>query len=243
MKVLNDILGYKDLMIYQNPDFFCFSLDSVILANFATIRLRDDKICDLGTGNGVIPLIFTKRTDKDIFCVEIQKKLYDLAVESFKYNKVEDRISVFNCDISDDSKFSYVDFFDLVVCNPPYFSVEEKSLINISKEKQIARHELKMDLDKLFSTSFRILKTGGNLCIVHRPDRLMEILNKMQKYNLEPKRIKFIYQNIETPSKLVLIEAQKYGKLGMKVDAPLIMYNIDGTMTNEYLNITQEVRR
>ena len=102
MKVLNDILGYKDLMIYQNPDFFCFSLDSVILANFATIRLRDDKICDLGTGNGVIPLIFTKRTDKDIFCVEIQKKLYDLAVESFKYNKVEDRISVFNCDISDD---------------------------------------------------------------------------------------------------------------------------------------------
>lgn len=243
MKVLNDILGYKDLKIYQDTEYFCFSLDSVILANYVNIRMKDKYICDLGTGNGVIPLILSKRTDKDIYCVEIQEKLYNMAKESFEYNNLSDRINIFNCDIADSSKFWYNEYFDLVLCNPPYFKLEEKSYINVSVEKQIARHELKMDLNKLFKVSKRILKSGGNLFIVHRPERLMEILNLMKENNIEPKRIKFIYENISKESKLVLIEGQKNGSVGLKIDSPLIMYNLDGSMTDEYLSLTEEVRK
>lgn len=242
MKVLNDILGYNNLCIYQDPDFFCFSLDSVILANYSNIRLRDNNIIDLGTGNGVIPLILSKRTAKKIYGVEIQKKCFDLAVESVDYNKLNTQIELINCDIADlDEK--YFNFFDLVLCNPPYFKLNEKSYLNLSMEKQIARHELTMDLDKLFSVSKKILKNNGNIDIVHRPERLMEIFDVMRKYNIEPKRIKFIYENINKPSTLVLVEGQKCGKVGLKIDSPLVMYNLDGSKTDEYNSLINEVRQ
>lgn len=243
MKVLNDVLGYKNLKIFQDSEFFCFSLDSIILANYSNIRDKDKKICDLGTGNGIIPLILTRRTDKDIYCVEIQKKLYNLAKESFEYNKVSERIKIYNCDIENKNIFNYNEFFDLVLCNPPFFKVEKKSLVNISVEKQIARHEVQMTLDKLFRISSRILKTGGNICVVHRPERLLEITDTMRKYNIEPKRLKFIYKDSNSKSKLILVEGQKGGNGGLKIDEPLIMYNLDGSMTDEYLSITEEVRK
>ncbi len=243
MKVLNDILGYNNLKIYQDNTYFCFSLDSVILANYVNIRLRDNYICDLCTGNGVVPLILSKRTNKKIFGVEIQKSIYDLAMESVKINNLEDRITLINCDISDKLKFNYNEYFDLVTCNPPYFKLNENSLLNENIEKQIARHELKMDLDSLFSVSKRILKNGGNLVLVHRTSRLMEILEVMKKYNIEPKRLKFIYENINKESNLVLIEGQKLGHVGLKIDNPLIMYNLDSSMTDEYLSLTKEVRK
>ena len=242
MKVLNDILGYKDLSIYQDPDFFCFSLDSVILANYSNIRLRDNNIIDLGCGNGVIPLILSKRTNKEIYGVEIQKKSYDLAIESIKYNNLENRINIINSDIADLDN-SYNEFFDLVLCNPPYFKINDKSFLNLSKEKQIARHELTMNLDKLFSVSKNILKNNGNIVIVHRPERLLEIFDTMRKYNIEPKRVKFVYENINKDSTLVLVEGQKCGKLGLKIDNPLVMYNIDGSETIEYQSLINEVRK
>lgn len=242
MKVLNDILGYKNLCIFQDPDFFCFSLDSVILANYSNIRLRDNNIIDLGCGNGVIPLIISRRTDKMIHGVEIQKECYNLAVDSVKYNNLEDRIELINSDIIDlDEKFH--NYFDLVLCNPPYFKINEKSYLNLSKEKQIARHELTMNLDKLFSVSKKILKNNGNINIVHRPERLIEIFDTMRKYNIEPKRIKFVYEYINKPSTLVLVEGQKCGKIGLKIDNPLVMYNLDGTKTSEYQSLINEVRK
>ena len=133
MKVLNDILGYKNLKIFQDDDFFCFSLDSVILANYCNIRLSDKNICDLCTGNGVIPLILSRRTDNKIYCVEIQKSICDLAEESFKYNNLCNRIKIFNCDINNKNVFDYNEFFDLVLCNPPYFKVDEKSFLKIGR--------------------------------------------------------------------------------------------------------------
>ena len=243
MKVLNDILGYKDLKIYQDDDFFCFSLDSVILANYCNIRLSDKNICDLCTGNGVIPLILSKRTDKNIYCVEIQKNICDLAIESFKYNNVDKRISLFNCDIDDKLHFNFNEFFDLVLCNPPYFKVVDNSFLNLSYEKQIARHEVIFNLDKLFSVSKRILKNNGNLFMVHRPDRLLEIVDTMKKYNIEPKEIKFIYKDCNSVSKLILIHGQKNGKPGLKISSPLFIYNLDGSYSNEYNNIINEVRK
>lgn len=242
MKVLNDILGYKNLSIYQDPEFFCFSLDSVILANYSNIRLRDENIIDLGCGNGVIPLILSKRTNKKIIGVEIQKKCFDLAIESVKYNKLDNQIELINSDIKDlDEKYN--NYFDLILCNPPYFKINDKNFLNLSKEKQIARHELMLNLDKLFSVSKKLLKNNGNIDIVHRPERLLEIFDSMRKYNIEPKRIKFVYENINKPSTLVLVEGQQNGKPGLKIDEPLIMYNIDGSYSDEYQSLINEVRQ
>lgn len=242
MKVLNDILGYKNLSIYQDPEFFCFSLDSVILANYSNIRLRDENIIDLGCGNGVIPLILSKRTNKKIIGVEIQKKCFDLAIESVKYNKLDNQIELINSDIKDLDE-RYNNYFDLILCNPPYFKINDKNFLNISKEKQIARHELMLNLDKLFSVSKKLLKNNGNIDIVHRPERLLEIFDSMRKYNIEPKRIKFVYENINKPSTLVLVEGQQNGKPGLKIDEPLIMYNIDGSYSDEYQSLINEVRQ
>lgn len=240
MKVLNDILGYDNLKIYQDLDYFCFSLDSVILANFCSIRLRDKKICDMGTGNGIIPLILSKRTDKKIVGVEIQKNLYELAVESVSYNKLDDQIFLIHDDVGN---LSFHEEFDLVTCNPPYFPVHEQSYFNEQEEKMIARHEVKLNLDKMFSVASKILKNNGNFAMVHRTERIMEILSVMRKYHIEPKKIVFIHEKLDKESTLVFIEGQKCGNVGLKIEAPFIMYQEDGCMTKEYETLTKEVRK
>jgi len=242
MERLDDILGYKDLKIYQNSNFFSFSLDSIILANYTNIRLRDKNIVDFCTGNGVVPIILTRRTKNNIVGVEIQEKLADLANKSIEYNKLTDRITIYNEDVKEFSK-KHLNEFDLVLCNPPYFKIEEKSTLNELYEKKIARHEVLFNLDDLCDCSKKVLKDNGKLCIVHRTDRLMEILETLRKYNLEPKRVRFVYENISKESTLVLVEAQKCGSVGLIVESPIILYNLDGTLTNEYKNIQEEVRK
>ena len=222
MERLDDILGYSNLKIYQNSDYFAFSLDSIILANYCNIRLRDKKIVDFCTGNGVIPLILTRRTKAEIFGIEIQKNLADLAIKSVSYNGLDNQIRIINEDVKDFSKKN-ISKFDLVLCNPPYFKLNEKSSLNESYEKKIARD-------------------NGNLCLVHRSERLMEIIEILRKNNFEPKRIKFVHETIEKESTLVLIEAQKLGKVGLKIDKPLVLYNIDGSLTDEYKRLQEEVR-
>lgn len=243
MKVLNDILGYKGLKIYQDLDYFCFSLDSVLLANFANIRLRDKNICDFGTGNAVIPLILSKRTKAKIIGVEIQENLFKLANESINYNNLEKQIKIINADIDDKELFNFNEYFDLILCNPPYFPVSDKSNINNSVEKSIARHEIYMDLNKLFKVAKKSLKNNGNLAIVHRPERLLEILSLMLDNGIQPKRLRFVYEKYGKDSNMILIEGQKAGKNGLKIESPLILYNSDGSMTEEYLNLTKEVRK
>ena len=241
MERLDDVLGY-DLKIYQNSTYFSFSLDSIILANYANIRLRDKNIVDFCTGNGVIPLIISNRTKNNIVGVEIQEKLAELATKSVDYNKLGDRITIVNEDVKEFSR-KHLNEFDLVLCNPPYFKIEEKSSFNESYEKKMARHEVLFNLEDLCECSKKVLKDNGNLCIVHRTDRLMEILEIFRKHNIEPKRIRFVYENISKESTLVLIEAQKCGSIGLKVESPIILYNLDGSMTDEYKSIQEEVRK
>ena len=241
MERLDDVLGY-DLKIYQNSSYFSFSLDSIILANYANIRLRDKNIVDFCTGNGVIPLIISNRTKNNIVGVEIQEKLAELATKSVDYNKLGDRITIVNEDVKEFSR-KHLNEFDLVLCNPPYFKIEDKSSFNESYEKKIARHEVLFNLEDLCECSKKVLKDNGNLCIVHRTDRLMEILEIFRKHNIEPKRIRFVYENISKESTLVLIEAQKCGSVGLKVESPIILYNLDGSMTDEYKSIQEEVRK
>ena len=240
MERLDDVLGYKNLKIYQNSNYFSFSLDSIILANYSTIRLRDKKIVDFCTGNGVIPLILSKRTNTSIVGVEVQEKLVDLANKSIKYNNLEDRIEIVCEDVKDYAS-KHLNEFDLVLCNPPYFKVEDKSTFNDSYEKMIARHEVLINLDEICACVKKVLKDNGNFCIVHRSDRLMDILECFRKHNIEPKKIKFVYENISKESTLVLVEGQKCGKVGLIVDKPLIQYELDGTITEEYKRLQEVV--
>jgi len=240
MERLDDILGYDNLKIYQNSLYFSFSLDSIILANYSSIRLRDKNIVDFCTGNGVIPLILSRRCHHNIIGVEIQEALADLANKSVLYNHLENRISIICEDIKEFSK-NHLNEFNLILCNPPYFKVNDKSTFNDSYEKMIARHEICINLEEICDCAKKILKDNGNLCIVHRSDRLMDILECFRKYGIEPKRIKFVYESIEKESTLVLIEGQKCGKVGLIVDKPLIQYNLDGSITEEYSLLQKEI--
>ena len=221
MERLDDILGYKDLKIFQNSDYFSFSLDSVILANYSTIRLRDKKIIDFCTGNGVVPIILSKRCNNFIVGVEIQESLANLARRSVQYNNLEDRIQICCEDIKNYSK-NHLNEFDLVLCNPPFFKVEINSAFNNSYEKKIARHEILITLKDICECAKKILKDNGNICIVHRSDRLMEVLEEFRKNGIEPKKVKFVYERIDKESSLVLVEGQKCGNVGLKVSKPLI---------------------
>lgn len=238
----NDILGYSNLKIFQDDNFFSFSLDSIILANYSTIRLRDKNIVDFCTGNGVIPIIMSKRCDKNIDGVEVQKPLYDLAIKSIDINNLSSRITIYNDDIKEFSKkIDNLNKYDLVLCNPPYFKNTDRSSKNLSYEKMIARHEILINLDDVCTCAKKVLKDKGNICIVHRSDRLMDIFSSFRKNNIEPKRIKFIYERLDRDSNLVLVEGQKCGSVGLKVEKPLIMYNLDGSINDEYLALQNEV--
>ena len=240
MERLDDVLGYDSLKIYQNSDFFSFSLDSVFLANYSTIRLRDKKIVDFCTGNGVIPLILSRRCNKNIIGVEVQQSLVDLARKSVSFNHLDDRIQIICNDINLFSN-DHLDEFDLVLCNPPYFKLEDHSSLNDSYEKMIARHEILVNLSDICVCAKKVLKENGTLCLVHRSDRLMDILEEFRRNGIEPKKIKFLYETIEKESTLVLIEGQKSGKVGLKILKPFIQYDLNGNMTEEYKRLQEEV--
>ena len=242
MEVLNDILGYKNRKIFQDTDCFSFSLDSIMLANFATIRLKDKKIVDLGCGNGVIPLIMSLRCDKKIIGVELQSKLVDMAKRSVDYNGLNDVIEIINTNMKDYVSDETFESFDLITCNPPYFKVNDKNFFNDNIEKVIARHEVEITLSELMVIVKKLLKNNGNFAIVHRTDRLMEILSEFRKNNIEPKRVRFVHEKSNKESTLVLIEGQKNGKVGLKVENPFILYNEDGSETEEYKKLLVEVK-
>lgn len=242
MEVLNDILGYKNRKIYQDTNYFSFSLDSVMLANFVKLRIRDKNILDVGCGNGVIPLILSLKTQKMIIGVELQKKLCNLAIKSVKYNKLDDQIKIVNMNVKDFSKKDEnINHYDVIVCNPPYFKITDNSMVNESEEKLIARHEVELNLQDLIFCVKKMLNSDGNFFLVHRADRLLEILDILRREKIEPKRIRFVYYNINRESNLVLIEGQMNGKIGLKIEKPFILYNDDGSYTKEYEKMLVEV--
>ena len=240
MEMLNDILGYDNLKIYQDTDFFSFSLDSIVLANYSTVRLRDKKIVDFCTGNGVVPIIVSRRTKSNIIGVEIQDKLVDLAKKSISYNNLNDRISIICDDVKNFSNAN-LNCFDLVLCNPPYFKVHENSSLNLSYEKKVARHEICINLSEICECAKKVLKDNGSFSIVYRSDRLIELIDEFRKHGIEPKKVKFVYEKVDKNANLVLLQGQKCGKVGLTIEKPLIMYNDDGSMTDEYSKLNKEI--
>ncbi len=233
MKVKNRLLNFGNNVIFQDDEAFLFSLDSVILANFVSIRLTDKNIVDLCSGNAPIPMLLSFRTKANILGVELQKDIYDLGYESIVSNKMDKQISFVNYDIKNLLDVKYEGKYDVVTCNPPYFKYKEGSLINQNKNKMIARHEVCTNLEEVIKISSYILKTNGTMALVHRPERLMEILFLMRKYNIEPKKMRFVYPKEDRDANMVLIEGSKNGKIGLRMLAPLIIYNNNGEYTEE----------
>lgn len=232
-KIKNYLLGYEDMYIMQDTEMFNFSLDSVLLPNFVTLNKKINKIMDIGCGNAPIPLILSTLTTADIIGVEIQKESFDLAIESVKINNLENRIKIINEDINELYKSLESDSIDVITCNPPYFKVTENSNFNDSSYKTIARHEVMLDLPRLFKIAKKLLKNNGNIAIVHRPERLIDIIEEMKKNNIEPKRIQFIHPKKDAEANILLVEGTKNGKPGVKILPPLYSHKDDGNYTDE----------
>ena len=228
MKVKNRLLNFKDMIIYQDNDCFLFSLDSVLLANFVTLKLTDKKIIDFCSGNGPVPMLMSLRTKARIFGVEIQKYIYDMGLDSIKENKLDEQIEFINEDIKNLDKVYKAEEFDVVTCNPPYFKYKDGSLINDDKSKSIARHEVMIKLEDTIKMASYLLKNNGTFALVHRPERLIEIINMFQKYGIEPKKIQFVYPKIGKEANILLIEGIKNGKSGLKILDPLIVHDENG---------------
>lgn len=221
--VLNDLFDYDDLKIYQYDDKFKFSLDSILLAEFVEIKPNTRTIVDFCTGNAPVPLILSTKTDARIYGFELQEKIYKLAKMSVKENKLESRINIINANLKDSLEYILPESVDAVTCNPPYFKYDKnKSLINENYEKAIARHEIEMNLEDLMIAAKYILKNKAPLYIVHRCDRLEEILDCLSKYNFKVKKLQFIYASYKKEAIMVLIKATKNGKMGsLKVMPPV----------------------
>ena len=233
---INYLLGYENLKVYQDDSMFKFSIDSVLLPNFVTLSKKKGKILDIGCGNGVIPIVLTTRTSNHIDGVEIQEDVSELAKKSVEYNELDNQISIYNADIKDFSKKSETDIYDTITCNPPYF---KDMVTNDSINKTFARHEKSLNVEDIMVIAKKLLKNNGNIAIVHRTERLIDIISAMKNNNIEPKKIQFVYSKEASPSNILLIEGTKNGKPGVKILEPLYLHNPDHTYTDQlkkYLN-------
>lgn len=236
-KEINDLVYFKNIKIVQDKDYFNFSLDSILLPNFVDITKKTKMILDMCTGNVPIPLILSTKTDAKIYAVELQREVYNLAKETIKINKLDNQIVLINNNIKNLKKIFNTETFDIITCNPPYFKKKEDSIINENIVKSIARHEIEMELEDVMLISKALLKNEGSLVLVHRTDRLIEIIELMRKHNIEPKRMRLIYPKINTESNLVLIDGRKNGKKGLKILPPLYIHNNDNSYTKEVLEM------
>ena len=236
MEVINDLLNYGNLKIIQNTEWFSFSLDSVLLANFVKLNNKM-KIIDFCSGNGPIPLFLSTKTKSKIIGVELQKEIFDLAQRSIKLNNLEGQIEMLNMDVKNISDIYDTDTFDLITCNPPYFKVDGQSNTNLNDIKAIARHELTLNLNEIFKIAKKVLKNNGRIAMVHRTDRLMDIISAMKNNNIEPKRLQIIYPFENSKSNMILIEGSKNGKVGLEIEKGIVVHNIDGSYKEEILDI------
>lgn len=232
-----DELELNNLKIIQKNDGFCFGIDSVLLSDFARKIKNNSKVLDLGTGTGILGILLCAKTNlKQITGIEIQKDIADMATRSIQLNNLQGKFDILNCNIKDIDKLLKIDSYDAIVTNPPY-KKPNSGKINENKTKLISRHEIEANLDDFIRISFKMLKDKGTLYMVHRAERIVDILSTMRKYKMEPKRIRFVYSNKNSESKLVLLEATKNAKPFVKIERPLYVYNETGDYTQELLQI------
>lgn len=225
--------GYK---IIQDKGRFCFGMDAVLLSGFARVK-PGEKVLDLGTGTGIIPILLEAKTDGEHFTgLEIQPESADMASRSVAYNDLQDKIDIVVGDIKDASQRFGASSFDVITTNPPYM-IRQHGIKNDQDAKAIARHEILCDLDDILRESAKMLKPSGRFYMVHRPFRLAEIFSKMIEYRIEPKRMQLVYPFADKEPNMVLIEGLRGGKSRITVEKPLIVYKEPGVYTDEIYDI------
>ena len=237
-------LGIGKLKVVQNPDYFCFGTDSVLLANFVKSTKTTNVILDFCTGSAVIPFIVSaKQKCSRIFAVELQREMLALAKEGIEINKLENKIVPLHLDLKDYKKIQkalmeegYKDTVDILTVNPPY-KKEGTGIKNEDSVKQIARHEIKCTLEDIFLSANKLVKDLGKLYMVHKPERLAEIIYTAKEYGFEAKRIKLVEPKRGMKPSIALFEFSKYGKPEVIIEPVLVEYNEDGTYTEEMMKI------
>ncbi|WP_315523279.1 tRNA1(Val) (adenine(37)-N6)-methyltransferase [Fusobacterium massiliense] len=228
----------KNLKIIQRSDYFNFSIDSLLVSEFVSIKKDTKNIIDLGTGNAVIPLFLSKKTSAKIFGMEIQKISFELAQRNININNLNEQIYIIYDNMKNYKKYFLNGSFDIVVSNPPFFKFNgNKELLNDLEQLSIARHEIEITLEELIQTASLLVKDRGYFYLVHRADRLTEIISALQKFNFEAKKIKFCYTTENKNAKIVLIEAIKSGKAGLTILPPLVINKNNGEYTEEVLEM------
>ena len=229
-----DDLQRNGLQIIQKTDGFCFGMDAVLLSGFAAVK-PGERVLDLGTGTGIIPLLLSAKTEGEHFsALEIQDEIARMAERSIKLNHLEEKIEIVHGDIKEASRIFGAASFDVVTTNPPYM-IGNHGIRNDQDAKTIARHEVLCTLDDILRESAKILPQGGRFYMVHRPFRLAEIFSKMVEHRIEPKRMRLVYPYIDKEPNMVLIEGMKGGNPRMQVEPPLVVYQKDGSYTEELL--------
>ena len=227
-----DDLQLKGLKIIQKRNGFKFGVDAVLLSDFAKIKNKD-KIVDLCTGTGIIPfLLIGKYNPNEIVGVEIQQEMVDISNRSAELNDVCEKIRFVNIDLKNQNDIKALGRFDVVTVNPPY-KLNNSGIINPSDNIAIARHEIACNIDDVINATRILLKDNGRMYMVHRPDRLIDILLTMRKYRIEPKRIRMIHPNPSKAPNIVLIEGQRDGGSFLKWDPPLYVYDNNGKFSDQ----------
>ena len=231
-----DDLNRNQYKIIQNTKKFCFGMDAVLLSGFARV-LPGERVLDLGTGTGIIPILLEAKTEGKHFTgLEIQEESADMARRSVALNGLEDKIDIVTGDIKEASAIFGLASFDVVTSNPPYMN-SGHGLINPGDAKAIARHEVLCSLEDVVREAGRLLKPNGRFYLVHRPFRLAEIINKLTACKLEPKRMKLVHPFVDKEPNMVLIECIKGGKSMLKIEPPLIVYKEPKVYTDEIYDI------
>lgn len=225
--------GYR---IIQDSDRFCFGMDAVLLSSFATAK-KGDRVLDLGTGTGIIPILMEAKTEAEhLTGLEIQPESADMASRSVALNDLQNKISIVTGDIKEAKNLFPKASFQVITSNPPYM-IGQHGLVNPHGEKAIARHEILCTLEDVVENAAALLVPGGHFYMVHRPFRLAEIMTVLTKYRLEPKRMQLVYPYIDKEPNMVLIEAVRGGKSRMQVEKPLIVYEKPGVYTKEIYEV------
>ena len=225
--------GYE---IIQNTEKFCFGMDAVLLSGFARVKPRE-RVLDLGTGTGIIPILLKAKTPGEHFTgLEIQQECADMAMRSVAYNHLEEQITIQQGDIKEASAIFGRASFDVVTSNPPYM-IHSHGLENPHLPKAIARHEILCTLEDVISEASKVLKVKGRFYLIHRPFRLAEIMGLMMKYHLEPKRMQLVYPFVDREPNLLLLVGVLGGISRIQVENPLIVYEKPGVYTQEVLDI------
>ncbi len=232
-----DDLQYEGLKVIQNKNSFCFGVDSVLLSDFAKEIKRNSIVVDIGTGTGIIGLLLCKKTNlRKIYGVEIQKDVADMAKRSVRLNQLEDKFEIINCDICQILDFLEPNLVDCVVTNPPYKKANT-GFKNEDETQTIARHEVKCTLEDVVQQASKLLKDKGEFYMVHRAERLVDIMCLLRKYRLEPKKVRFVHSKPKEKPNLILVKAIKFANSFLKISEPLVIYDENGNETEEIRQI------